>query len=109
MLTLVRILLYQFNCLEYIITMKHVHLFEFSVPAQFASVNLGMPRILFVLTPSVFFASFGKLTDVEDLVLLFSLRAVFDSFDCCCLFENNLEVDEKFKSFFSPLGLSAQF
>ena len=38
---------------------------DFSVPAQFASVNLGMPRTDLLLTPSVFFAALFSLTSVN--------------------------------------------
>ena len=39
--------------------------FDLSVPAQLASVNLGMPRILLVLVPSFFFAALFSFTSVK--------------------------------------------
>ena len=38
---------------------------DLSVPAQFASVNLGIPLILLLLTPSVFLAALFSLISVN--------------------------------------------
>ena len=42
-----------------------VQSFDFSVPAQFASVSFGIPRILLVFAPSVFFAALFSFTSVK--------------------------------------------
>ena len=42
-----------------------VHCADFSVPAKLASMSFGMPRMVRVLAPSVFFAAFASLTSVK--------------------------------------------
>ena len=42
-----------------------VHSDERSVPAQLASINFGIPRMFFVLVPSVFLAALFSFTSVK--------------------------------------------
>ena len=51
---------------------------DFSVPAQLASVNLGIPLMLLVLDPSVFFAALFSFTSVKAQAA--SITPIFASF-----------------------------
>ena len=75
--------------------------FDFSVPAQFASVNLGIPLTDLLLTPSVFLAALFSFTSVNCKAA--SITPIFATFSInlslTSHFEPNLEEGVFIKSF----------